>query len=598
MAVIRESWGLGILGLGILGLGIPGAGNPGSGGILVQMLAVPTVLALVGACLPQTPPTAAAVTESGRTLARPLDIVVGSRAVDPAGRTLLVLLDPSPALADGGFAEAFAAALQANAKTVAGTRIGLCVTGAKDPVVVAPTDDHDAVLRALRTALAQPGGDFVNVFAAARAAAGAFGSNAGERVLLIAALENGDVEDDVEATVAALQKAKVRVEMLTSEATLADSYWLSHAQADAPRGTVLTGADGAVVDLPWGWLFQREAANETTPSGFAPWGYSRLAAATAGRVFLHATSQETRHSCGHLLQCLFCNGEHAPIDDAWQSSLVAQVAPLVASRADTLAALARDPSFRAMVATWRAAAKAGLLRSEPPIKLSATSASPERARAGRHLGLTDTASFARNAKNAEQAADVARQLGDALAAELARIPAEQTTPRCAAAAQYTVVMLQLTRVNLITFAAWCRDVAPGLFDRQADALLPPEVPSIQDDSRPAGIGFSNLSLCHGVKPFYAVELPGGEALRTELARLDALWMGYQLRWGRSPFGMALRQNGIAQFWPTFPGLGREPPRVRPKSGDQPEGPITPRRPPRSGAGSSGGTSGPTTGGGR
>lgn len=562
------------------------------------MLAVPTLLALVGACLPQTPPTAAAVTEPGRTLARPLDIVVGSRAADPAGRTLLVLVDPSAGLAAAGFADAFAAALAANAKVVAATRIGVAVTGAKDPVLVAPTLDHDAVLRALRTAQAQPGGEFTNVFAAARAVAGAFGGQSGERVLLIAALANGDVEDDVEATVAALQKAKVKVEMLTSEATLADSYWAAHALPNAPRGTTLTGADGAVVDLPWGWLFQRDSANETTPAGFAPWGYSRLAAATAGRVFLHATSQETRHSCGHLLQCLFCNGEHTPPDDAWQSSLVAQVAPLALSRAETLAALAQDPSCRAMVATWRAAAKAGLLRSEPPLKFSGTSASPERARAGRHLGLTDTASFARNAKNAEQAADVARQLGDALAAELARIPAEQTTPRYAAAAQYTVVMLQLTRVNLLTFAAWCRDVAPGLFDRQTDTWLPPEVPPIEAEGRPAGIGFSNLSLCHGVKPFYAVELPGGAALRAELERLDALWMGYQLRWGRSPFGMALRQNGIAQFWPTFPGLGREPPRVRPKSGDQPEGPITPRRPPRSGAGSSGSPSGPTTGGGR
>lgn len=564
------------------------------------MLAVPTVLVFVAGCLPQTPPTptAATVTEPGRTLTRPLDIVIGGRAADGGERTLVVLLDPAPGLVSGGFVDAFAAALTANAKAVAGTRIGLCVTGAKDPLVVAPTDDHQAVLRAMRTAVARPAGDFQNVFAAARAAVPAFGGSAGERVLLIAALENGDLEDDVEATVVALQKAKVRVEMLTSEATLADSYWAAHSYHDAPRGAQMTGADGGVIDLPWGWLFQRDSANETTPAGFAPWGYSRLAAATAGRVFLHATSQQTRHSCGANLDCLFCRGDHTPPDDAWHSALLAQVAPLVGTRSDTLAAMRRDPSCRAMVDTWRAAAKAGLLLCEPPIRMNATTASPERARSGRHLGLTDSASFPRNAKNAEQAAEVARQLGEELAAELARIPADKTTPRYAAAAQYTVVMLQLTRVNLITFAAYCRDVAPGLFDNEPDPLLPPEVPRARGEGRPMGIGFTNLSLCHGVKPFYAVELPGGAALRAELERLDALWLGYQVRWGRSPFGLALRQNGIAQFWPTFPGLGRDPPRRRPKTGDQPEGPITPRRPVRSGGGSTGAPSGPTTGGGR
>ena len=509
----------------------------------------------------------------------------------------MVLLDPSPGLVNGGFADAFAAALAANAEALKQTRIGLAVPGQKDAVIVSPTLEHDEVVQAMRAQLQQAGEEFHNVFAAARSAADAFGGHKGERVLLIAALENGDVEDDVEQAVSALQKAKVRVEMLTSEATLADSYWAARQYQDKPRGTTLTGPDGAVVDLPWGWLFQFGSANETTPAGYAPWGYTRLAAATEGRVFLHATSQQTGHSCGVYAQCLFCNGDHAPPDDAWNSALVTQLAPIVASRDDSLTAMARDPSFRAMVDTWRAAAKAGLLRSEPPIKMTATSASPDRARDGRHLGLTDSASFARNAKNAEQAADKAKQLGDALAAELARIAPNDTAPRYAAAAQYTVVLLQLTRVNLITYAAWCRDVAPDLFDQRGDAPPPPEVPSIDSDQRPVGVGFSNLSLCHGVKPFYAVELPGGAELHRELERLDALFLGYMARWGRSQFGTALRQNGIARFWPTFPGVAGKVPRVRPKTDNKPEGPITPRRPTRNGGGSAGSPSGPTTGGG-
>ncbi|MBK9387952.1 MAG: hypothetical protein IPN34_24305 [Planctomycetes bacterium] len=561
------------------------------------MSALSIVLALATASLPQSPPTAAAVTEPGRTLTRPLNVVLGGSSREATERTLIVLLDPSPELVKGGFVDAFTAAIAANAKTLTQTRLGLAVTGAKDPLVVEPTLEHQAVVRAMQTEIAREGGYFQNVFATARAAAGAFSGSSGERVLLIAALENGDVEDDVEATVATLQKAKVRVEMLTSEATLADSYWAENAYAEKPRGATMTGADGAVIDLPWGWLFQLHSANESTAAGHAPWGYSRLAAATEGRVYLHANSQQTAHSCGFRTQCLFCTGDHAPEDDAWSSVLLAQLAPLTASRAETLATLGKDPSFRAMVETWRAAAKAGLLRSEPPVKLSPTSASLDRARTGRSLGLLETASFSRHAKSAEDAAEEARQLGDALAAELARIPRERTTPRCAAAAQYTVVLLQLTRVNLITYAAWCRDLAPQLVDGRADELLSPEQPAVQEEQRVTGVSFSNLSLCHGVKPFYAVELPGGETLRAELERLDALCVDYLSRWGKSPFGAALRQNGIARFWPAMDGGGRATTRARPKTDQQPVGPTTPRRPTRAAGGSTGTPSGPTSGGG-
>ncbi|MCC7398031.1 MAG: hypothetical protein IT455_13270 [Planctomycetes bacterium] len=557
--------------------------------------AVPAFL-LAAAGLGQAPPTAASVTEPGRTLARPLDVVVGSAPRDADERTLVIVLDPSPTLAGAGFTDAFATAVANNPTPLGQTQLGLLVVGAKN-AAVAPTRNHGEVVRAIAASLKQPSDELRNVYATVREAAAMLASRKGDRTLLVVALENGDVEDEVEPTAAALQKAKVRVELLTSEATLADSYWAAHSYLDKPRGTTMTGADGAVIDLPWGWLFQYESANETTPAGFAPWGYSRLAAATGGRVFLHATNAQTAHRCGSYSQCLFCNGDHTPPDDDWNSVLVASVAPFVGSRDESLQAMAKDPCYRAMVVTWRAAAQAGLLRSEPPVKITGTTAAGDRPRAGRDLHLTETAGFARNAKNAEQAAEKAKQLGDALAAELARIPPEQTTPRHTAAAQYTVVMLQLTRVNLLTFAGWCREDAPELFDDSSGEPLPPEVAAIDDDRRPVGIGFSNLGLCHGVKPFYAVELPGGPALRAELERLDALYLGYQARWGRSQFGYALRHNGIARFWPTFPGIAGSLPRVRPKSDNEPKGPVTPRRPPRAGGGSTGAPSGPVTGGG-
>jgi hypothetical protein len=547
--------------------------------------------------LAQDPPTAASVTEPGRTLARPLDIVLGGRSTEATERTVLVVVDPSAGLAASGFAEAFATALQQNQRTLGKTRLGLGVVGQKGVVVVPPTAAHDKVLAALRQCLGKPAGEFLNVYADLRTAAAAFGDGAGERVLLLVSLENGDVEDDVEATATLLRKAHVQVEVLTSEATLADCYWAARQYQDKPRGTTLTGADGAVVDLPWGWLFQIGSANESTPAGFAMWGLTRLAAATGGRVFLHSTASQTAHRCSVHDRCLFCNGDHLPVDDHWNSALVDQLGPPASSRGDTYQALGADPFFRATVETWRAAAEAGLLHSQPAVRVTGTSASPDRARSGRDLDLTESASFERQAKRAEEAAAKAQQLGEQLQAQIDKIGPDGGSPRQQAAARYTRVLLQLTRVNLLLFAHWCRDTAPGLFGKDAEVPLVPEVPTVDRDDRPVGIGYTNLSLCHGVRPFFAVELPGGAAVRSELEALEALYSAFQTRYGKSQFGYALRQNGIAQFWPTFPGVAGKLPRVRPKTANENAPPITPRRPPREGGASTGGT-GPTTGGGR
>ena len=113
-----------------------------------MLLSLATTVALAMALAPQTPPSAATVTEPGRTLARPLDIVVGAPLAEGNERTLLVVLDPSQGLAEAAFADAFAAAIAANAGPMAHTAIGLAVVGEKD-LVVAPTLAHGEVVRAI-----------------------------------------------------------------------------------------------------------------------------------------------------------------------------------------------------------------------------------------------------------------------------------------------------------------------------------------------------------------------------------------------------------------------------------------------------------------
>lgn len=557
------------------------------------------VVLLLAAVSPgQAPANAAQVTEPGRTLARPLDMFFGGTGRGEAPeRSVILLLDATASVAASGFADALEQALQANAAALQRTGIGLGVVGAPGTVVLPPGPDHGRFLQEVRGRLQRPGGEFQNVYADLRAAAAALARTDGEREILLVTLENGDVEDDLEQTVAILEKARAKLTVLTTEAYVADSYWAARPYQEKPRGTTLTGGDAPVIDLPWGWLFQITVANEVTPAAYATYGLNRLVAATGGRLFLHTKPDQTGHQCGWYNACLFCRNDHLPQEEAYWDTRVRLLAPLTLARKDALSVLGRDPCFRAVVTAWRQAAQEGLLRSQPPVRLQGTSASPDRQRPGRDIDLLGTTSFARHARRAEEAAAAAERLRDQLAAELERIGQGQALPRQEASAHFTLLMLQLARVNLITFAGWCRDVAPVLVSKDPPVPLPPELPILgPDDQRAVGIGYTNLSLCHGVLPFREVELPGGAALRVELDRLEAMRATFLQRFGHTQYAFGLHRSGIARFHLTYPGIVGKVPRPRPKSDSDTTPPLTPTRPTRSGPGATTGPSGPTTGG--
>ncbi len=540
-------------------------------------------------------PDAAKVTEPGRTWQRPLAMFLGAPGTEAPERTLLVLLDPTVSLQQAGFAEAFEQALQEQRAGLARTRLGLGVVDHRGTVVLPPTDDHAAVARAIRDALQRPAAEIQNVYADLRTAAAALASAPGERGLLLVTLDNGDAEDDLEQTVAILQKARVRFVAITAESYVADSYWAGRPYEERPRGTTLLGGDAPAIDLPWGWLFQIGTANELTPSTFGPYAFSRLAAATEGRVHLFHQSAGN-HQCGIYAGCPFCDGDHLAPDEAYWSPRTAAMAPSTQSRKDALLELGRDPWFRATYAAWKGAADAGLIRSEPAIKLQTTAATPDRQRFGNQLDLMNGTSFERQAKRAERAAADAGRLVDRLTAELAALPPNQGLPRQEATAHLTALLLQLTRVNLLTFAGWCREIAPELVAKSPAVPVPPEVWWQRHEERPAGIGVSNLCLCHGVRPFRELELPGGPAFRQEMDRLEAMHAAFLQRFGHSQYGFAFARAGIARFHLTYPGIAGRPPRVRPKSESE-TNPVTTPRPTRPVRGAPAtGAGGPTTGG--
>ncbi|MEY2806240.1 MAG: hypothetical protein RIR65_657 [Planctomycetota bacterium] len=552
-------------------------------------------LALLVLCSPvveaQVKPTAHEVTEPWRGLAHMFDrCLPPDLGKEEDNRNVALLLDATRALKSSGFESAFTAALDRHGDKLGRTRFTVQRLGEDKPVLV-DTGDIEAVKQAVAKALETEDERIKNIYAELRDFVGPVATRSGEKVVLLATLDNGDAEDDVEATAARLRGVGVRLHILAGEAYVADTYWAWRRDADKPKGTEFHGGDSAVVDLPFGWLFQQAVANEVTPAGHAAWGLNRLAAVAGGRVHVYSASGGGEHLCAPMAVCVACSGDHIAPDEVYSRARLAEVAPSAAARDDVLRELAADPWHRATLAAWNASLKAGLVSGAPP--KGTEPAGTDSAATGRQL-LFSGANPARNAAKAEQAAKDAQRILEALDADLAKIAPDAGAPRQRAIAEYTRVMLRLTKANLLLYAAWSRELAPRMLDE--DALYePPEVTPHIGSGRVAGTGWNNRTLCHGVDHFHAQHLPGGDAVRAELKLLESEFDAYMARHAHGPWAVAIHRAGVAYFHLTWSGLAVES-RVRPKSkGATESNPKTGGARPARGGGSSGG-SGPRTGG--
>ncbi len=541
--------------------------------------------------------TAAGVTEPGRSLDRALDVILDMRGRDSQERTLFFLVDPTASLQTAAFADRLTAAFTRNADRMGTTTIGVARTGAKKGVALKPTADLGAVLQTVTDVLAKPDASFQNVYADLRRVAGALSGKSGARELVLVTLENGDAEDDLEATVAALRRAKIRLHVIAREALLADSYYSSHASTATkpPRGTRLTGGDGAFEQIPWGWIFQKVQGNEVAPAGFAFYGLSRLARATEGRVFLYSTP-DSAHQCAFYDGCPFCTNDHTPPGESYQTHRVKATAPITDSRKHAYAAAAGDPFFRATLKLWGQASKQGLVRSKPSVKLAGGSLKLEQRRSAAWLPLTTSLSFKRNANRADKAVKACSQLITSFEADIERARSSRGLPRFEAQAEYTRVMLHLTRLNLMAYSAWCKEAGPTMIGKIDRPIEPPERPWYGSDMTPVGIGYSNMCLCHGVAPFQQVHLPGGEAFKLAIRSFGKVFAEFTSRYDHGPFGIAIRRAGIARFYPTFRGKTTTPPPREKPSSSSDSTTTTTGRPSRGPGGGSSGGGGATTGG--
>ncbi len=319
---------------------------------------------------------------------------------------------------------------------------------------------------------------FQDVYAEIRRVLPAVRKGKGSKEIVLVTLENGDAETELEKTVTQLERGHVRLSVITREAFLSDAVWAVD-PPKAPRGTDFTGAENAFIELPWGFRFQWGIANNGVLSGFAMYGPTRLAAATGGKVYLYYPPSGYPHHCRPHRQssCLFCEEDHTPEDEVYQSQRLRAVAPPTTARSALIREAASDPFYRAVLFAWEQASRGGLVYSRPSLERMGGSVQidPYPYRGWTPLG--STISFTSEAARARKLIRECEEILATLDTDLQDACREGGSERYRAVADTTRLSFLVTRMNLLLYVAWCEDVGPTLVRKRLGRLPPAGGPS-------------------------------------------------------------------------------------------------------------------------
>ena len=533
-------------------------------------------------------------------------------------RAVLLVIDPSRALRTTSFTRTLAKLTRGSKVRNEKLRLGIAVIGAKKgdkPLLetLPPGSDLFAIRRRANEAMMQSRNVVRDVYTPLRKLVPLFAREPSHRTIVLFSHQNGDTEYKLEKVIAALNKAKIRVVVVTREVLLSDSYWYrsERMRKTAPKRAYLASSEAAFVEVPWGWIYQRANLTNVAGSGFGTWGLSRLAAGTGGRVEILYTTESARHTCaGRFYGCPFCDSmsHQAPLHNLLAIRMKA-IEPPLEPRSVVCKRAARDPYYKAVLRAWKAAHKADLIYERPAMRNGGGGLVQDWDRKYEGLGIyfTDVSNWSRSAQSARRRATAANRIATSLRKSIAVGDKSDGNPRYRAIAELTYVMLRLTRLNLLYLEAFYRDVAPRLVSKKSRHVEPPEVPVIHDPDRLTGVGLAweTYNLCHGVEPFLNMKLPGGNGLDFELRAFQIDYKTFLRRNAHTPYTVALSHMGIAVYSLRPFGKGnvkgatgavKRKGTSSSKKKTTTEEESEPERGERGGGSSSGGTGSPTSGG--
>jgi hypothetical protein len=406
-------------------------------------------------------------------------------------------------------------------------------------------------------------------------------SSVAKKYVVLLTQENGDSEDDVEATLKALKDAKIVLLPVVPESVYSDPYW-----AGALTGTgsyyvdiekfkklpfQLKGPESAFLEFPFGWPFTRIDPTYTVPSGFAPYALDRLATYTGGRSFLYS-GEKTPFGFCRRYGCPLCGGQHqacgAPLDEI----KLKMTAPDIGSRAEYAARHGRDRLYAAVLNAWDRLHRDGILRGLPPLKAGSGGlsenkpAGPPSYRDPRQDTL----------KNAETVEKIAAEL-----LEASRKLEKESTLRTVATADAFAVHLLLLGQSYRQFSAYFDELSkpgkPQGVDGVGGSALEPA-----NGEKIISYHFIQYYLCHGGARLKEVSFLGDPtSLHAAFDVADRIIEKHK----GTPWEMLIRRASLAVFTPIFErpattgGSGTSN-RTRPSSTSTPNNTETPGSPAR------------------
>ena len=293
-----------------------------------------------------------------------------------------------------------------------------------------------------------------------------------------------------------------------------------------------------------------------------------------------------------MFTCALCREDHIACGEGYESHRLTSLAPLVGPRSGVAAAVTKDPYFAAVLDAWREAASKGLIRWRPLVERQQGGLRPLRLRSGAELLVGDSLAFPVQITRAGKYARQCEELALMLRRRIDQVEEGAGQPRYRAIAELTRMMFLLTRLNLLHFIAFCKEVGPQWTNLNPDAWASPEVPPLRTDYVYGRVHWWSESLCHGLSGYRYAGLPGGREFEGELVAFEKEYERFLARYAHTPFAWHLRRRAVCRF--SLHGEFRQRlPRPRWVPAEAAE-PVTtePARPARAGPGgsSSGGAS--------
>ena len=454
----------------------------------------------------------------------------------------------------------------------------------------------------------QPDDSIKNCLSAIRETAQAMSRLKGaKRHLVLFTQENGDSEDNLEATLKILERAKISFHAVTPEAVYSDPYWESALSGVTYFFDVsqlkklsfqLKGPESAFLEFPYGWPFAQVDPAYTVPSGFGPYALNRLASRTGGKSYLYSVDRSPSGFCQRY-GCQLCMGKHKACGAAFDGTKVGVTAPEIGSRPEYAKRYGKERLFLANLNVWKRLYEKKIIRGAPPLRASGTRLSEYR-RKGKPEPLAFTGTEWKALR--QRALAAVKEVGTA-AAELLKAEerfGKKADRRVLATTDALVVHLAMLDRTFTELARFCEAMGragrPGPSDGFSSSALDP-VPG----RRVIAFTTRNYSLCHGGAPLKDVRFLGdSKPLHEALDLADRMIEKHR----GTPWEVLMRRAYLTVFLPVLeqPRVGtgqvQPTPRTRAASGANtqatPGGAVRrPARPVR--GGTQGGGTGTRTG---